>query len=122
MSGADAGTVFLPSRDRLPGRKLWIANSRKHGTVVVDAGAARAICSGGKSLLPSGIVGVVGTFEPGDLVVVTDASHREIANGVARYGADQVRKILGRKTSEISGILDTDAGEEVIHRDDLVVL
>jgi glutamate 5-kinase len=122
MEGAEVGTFFRAKEKRLPGRKLWIANSRKHGAVVVDAGAARAIGSMGKSLLPSGIVAVTGSFEAGDLIAVEDEERKAIAHGVARYAAEQVRKILGRKTSEISRILSTDAGEEVVHRDDLVVL
>lgn len=122
MAGAEVGTFFRAKAKRLPGRKLWIANSRKHGAVVVDAGAARAIGSMGKSLLPSGIVAVTGSFEAGDLIAVEDEERKAIAHGVARYAAEQVRKILGRKTSEISEILSTDAGEEVVHRDDLVVL
>jgi glutamate 5-kinase len=122
MAGAEAGTLFRTEGRKLPGRKLWIANSRKHGSVVVDAGAAKAIGARGKSLLPSGIVAVTGSFDAGDLIAVEDEAHQEIAHGVTRYGAEQVRKILGKKTSEISKILSTDAGEEVVHRDDLVVL
>ncbi len=122
FAGEPVGTLFLALGGRVAGRKLWLANSRAQGAVVVDAGAARAVGSGGKSLLPSGIVAVVGEFEAGDLIGVEDEDRAEIARGVCRYGAAEIRKILGRKTSEIKTILKVDAGEEVVHRDDLVVL
>ncbi len=122
LDGKDTGTLFMPAEERLPSRKLWIANTRKKGSVVVDDGAVEAIGVRGKSLLPSGILEVVGDFEAGELIGVEDVHRREVARGLARYGSEEVRKILGRKTSEVASILEGTEGEEVIHRDDLVVL
>ena len=122
FSGEPVGTLFLASEGKMASRKLWLANTRPRGSVVVDRGAATAIGSRGKSLLPSGVVDVVGAFQAGDLIGVEDESHVEIARGLARYGSREVRKILGKKTSEIAAILSTEAGEEVVHRDDLVLL
>ena len=95
LAGRPVGTLFLQRAGRLPGRKLWIADSRRKGTVVVDDGAVEAIWSRGKSLLPSGIVGVVGDFEAGDLIGVVDRAETEVARGLVRYGAGEIRKILG---------------------------
>lgn len=122
LAGQAVGTLFLATSRRLTDRKLWIANSRKQGAVVVDDGAVEAIGRRGKSLLPSGILEVVGIFEAGELIGVEDRNRQEVARGLARYGSEEVRKILGKKTSEVAAILDTGAGQEVVHRDDLVVL
>ena len=122
LDGKDVGTFFFPDVCRLTDRKLWIANSRRKGAVVVDEGAVKALQNAGKSLLPPGIVGVVGHFDAGDLIGVEDCQATEIARGLVRYGADDVRKILGMKTFEVASVLDVTTGQEVIHRDDLVIM
>ena len=122
LAGSVAGTLFLAAKERLPGRKLWIANSRRQGAVIVDDGAVEAIVKRGKSLLPSGILKVVGAFEAGELIAVEDRRRLEVARGVVKYGSTEVRRILGKSTGEMVAILDVEAGGEVVHRDDLVVL
>ena len=122
LAGAPAGTLFLAARERLPGRKLWIANSRRNGAVIVDDGAVEAIVKRGKSLLPSGILKVEGAFEAGELIGVEDRRRMEVARGVVKYGSDDVQRILGKSTGEVVSILDVQSGGEVVHRDDLVVL
>jgi len=122
VEGGGGGTLFYADPRRLTDRKLWIANSRWKGAVTVDEGAVRAVRDGGKSLLPSGIVAVKGSFGSGELIGVEDSQGREIARGLVRYSADQVRKILGRKTSEAAEILQVESTQEVIHRDDMVVI
>ncbi|MDE2998828.1 MAG: glutamate 5-kinase [Gemmatimonadota bacterium] len=122
LAGAPAGTLFLAARERLPGRKLWIANSRRNGAVVVDDGAVEAIVKRGKSLLPSGILKVEGAFEAGELIAVEDRRRTEVARGVVRYGSGDVQRILGKSTGDVFSILDVESGGEVVHRDDLVVL
>ncbi len=122
LAGAPAGTLFLAAREKLPGRKLWIANSRRNGAVIVDDGAVEAIVERGKSLLPSGILKVEGAFEAGELIAVEDRRRTEVARGVVKYGSDDVQRILGKSTGEVVAILDVEAGGEVVHRDDLVVL
>ncbi len=121
VAGKRVGTVFLANRCRLTDRELWIANSRCQGSVVVDEGAVEAIEVRGKSLLPSGIVDVVGEFEAGELISVEDRGRNQVARGLVRYGSNEIRKILGRKTFEIAGILEVDDASEVVHRNDLVV-
>ena len=121
VAGKRVGTVFLANRCRLTDRKLWIANSRCQGSVVIDEGAVEAIEVRGKSLLPSGIVDVVGEFGAGELISVEDRGRNQVARGLVRYGSNEIRKILGRKTFEIAGILEVDGASEVVHRDDLVV-
>ena len=122
LAGMPSGTLFLAAREKLPGRKLWIANSRRQGAVIVDDGAVEAIVKRGKSLLPSGIVKVVGAFEAGELIAVEDRRRLEVARGVVKYGSVEVQRILGKSTGEVVSILDVETGGEVVHRDDLVVL
>ena len=122
FAGVEAGTLFTAAPRELTDRKLWIANTRRRGAVVVDDGAVEALWRRGKSLLPSGVLEVVGDFDAGELIGVEDHGRREFARGLARYGAAEIRKIQGRKTSEVASILGQTNGTEVIHRDDLVVL
>jgi glutamate 5-kinase len=122
LAGMPSGTLFLAAREKLPSRKLWIANSRRQGAVIVDDGAVEAIVKRGKSLLPSGIVKVVGAFEAGELIAVEDRRRLEVARGVVKYGSDEVQRILGKSTGEVVSILDVETGGEVVHRDDLLVL
>lgn len=122
LDGKEVGTLFFADVCRLTDRKLWIANSRRKGAVVVDEGAVKALRDSGKSLLPPGVVDVVGEFDAGDLIGVEDSHSAEIARGLVRYCADDIRKILGMKTSEVASVLDVTNGQEVIHRDDLVIM
>jgi glutamate 5-kinase len=123
LDGADAGTVFWPSVSRLQSRKHWIAYALKPaGTLVVDAGAKKALVDGKKSLLPSGVRRIEGRFGAGDPVRVTDESGAEFARGLCAFDADEVEKIAGRRSSEVASLLGYAAAEEVIHRDDLVLL
>ncbi|MFH1259099.1 MAG: glutamate 5-kinase [Elusimicrobiota bacterium] len=122
IEGKPVGTKFLAVKQPLESRKRWIAfGARKHGQILVDAGAARALVSQGKSLLPAGITGVEGNFAAGEMVVVC-SPEKEIARGLSFYSSEQLKKIIGRKTSEIKKILNTEYYDEVIHRDNLVIL
>ena len=117
------GTLFLPKGDRRKQRKHWIAHTLKPaGAIVVDAGAHRAIVEQGRSLLPKGIADVQGNFGAGDCVSCLAPDRREFARGLVSYGAAEVDKIKGLHTSAIEATLGYTAGNEVIHRDDLVVL
>ena len=122
LDGADCGTLFVADNRSLNSRDLWLAHSRKRGGVVVDDGAVVALSDGGKSLLPSGIVRVIGDFEVGELIGVESEQRVEVARGLTRFGADDVRRIRGKKTPEVAEILGIDNGAVVIHRDDMVVL
>jgi len=102
-------------------RKRWIAGVLKpQGTLIIDAGAARALADG-KSLLPAGIRQIDGRFERGDAVVVKDHDGREIARGLAAYGAGDAERIAGKRSLEIEAILGYRGRDEMIHRDDLAL-
>lgn len=121
-AGNDVGTLFLPSSEKLASRKHWIAYSgRATGKVVIDEGAVKAVTSGKKSLLPAGVLAVEGDFRAGGTIVCVDEKGREVARGVTCFSSDQVREIMGRQSTEIESVLGSCPGEEVIHRDDLVV-
>jgi glutamate 5-kinase len=125
MEGEPVGTRFLPP-GVVPGsmesRKRWIlAGSHALGRVHVDRGAARAIATQGKSLLPVGVVGVDEPFERGETVRIF-ADDAEIARGVVRYSANELRQIKGLHSDQIRERLGYDYGDEVIHHNDMVVL
>ena len=119
VRGGIVGTSFEPHSRRLTARKLWIAfAAHVAGTIVVDDGARRALVERSTSLLPAGVVDVLGSFDEGDTVDVTDASGRSFARGMVFIDSDQLRIVAGRHTRDLpSGTV-----HEVIHRDDLVVL
>ncbi len=119
VNGVAVGTTFLPSARNLPARKLWIGFATNvEGALIVDDGARRALLERGTSLLPAGIVDVVGAFDAGDVVDVRDLQGDTIARGIALSDSDVVRGIKGRRTSD----LPSDVAHEAIHRDDLLVL
>jgi glutamate 5-kinase len=113
------GTVFRARPRMVPARKLWIAFAlNPAGTVVVDDGARRALVEAGRSLLPAGVVSVAGTFEPDDAVEVRDQTGQLVAKGLVRYPSSRSAEWVGRRTHE----LPADLAQEVVHRDDMVVL
>jgi len=115
-------TWFLPSATPGAARKQWIAGTLKpKGTLRVDAGAERALAAG-RSLLPAGVTAVDGPFGRGDAVSVLAADGREIARGLTAYPADEAAKIVGRRSTDIQEILGYSGRDEIIHRDDLVLL
>jgi glutamate 5-kinase len=124
LKGEAAGTYFAPKADRLGARKRWIAFAvPPHGRLAVDAGARAALTQHGKSLLPSGIAKVEGDFAAGEVVgLVSDGDDREFARGLVNFDADELRKIQGAKTREIEPRLGYKSFDEVIHRDNLVLL
>ena len=103
-------------------RKQWIAGLlQPAGVLHVDAGAAKAL-RGGKSLLPAGVTQVEGRFDRGDAVSVRDAGGAEIARGLSAYSSEDARRASGRRSQELEAILGYRGRDELIHRDDLVVL
>ncbi len=121
LDGARA-TWFLPSAEPLTARKRWLAaHLSVTGHVVVDDGARRALDSG-KSLLPAGVKDVAGQFERGDLIGVCAVDGREIARGLTAYTADEARALAGRHSGLSEAILGYRGREELIHRDDMVLL
>jgi glutamate 5-kinase len=123
LAGEDVGTFFLPSPSRMQSRKRWLAfASLPRGGVVVDAGARRALTQGGKSLLPSGVRATRRSFRAGDVVSLLDVEGREFARGLANYSRDEVEQIMGLHSEAIAGTLGHRPFDEVVHRDNLVIL
>lgn len=115
-------TWFLPQSTPRAARKEWIAGSLKpQGAIIIDAGAKGALGKG-KSLLPAGVTAVDGTFERGDPVVVKCLDGREVARGLSAYSSRDIDLIKGHKTSEIEELLGYRGRDEVLHRDDMVLL
>jgi glutamate 5-kinase len=123
LSGTRHGTEFRPQMTRLSSKKCWIAYaSRTKGSIAIDDGAARALLQAGKSLLPSGITSLSGNFEAGDAVYCLDSRGARVAKGLTNYSSSEIEKIKGKKTSELEQILGYRYSDEVIHRDNLVLL
>jgi len=123
LRGEEVGTLFIPSRSRMQSRKRWLAfASLPRGGIVVDAGARGALVLGGKSLLPSGVRGTQKTFRAGDVVSLVDPAGQEFGRGLANYSRDEVERIKGLKSDEIAGVLGARPYDEVVHRDNLVIL
>jgi glutamate 5-kinase len=115
-------TWFLADGSPVTARKQWIAGMLKPaGEIVVDAGAARALGQG-KSLLPAGVVRVSGRFDRGDAVAVRDPDGREIARGLSAYSSADAERVCGRRSGEIEELLGYRGRDEMIHRDDLVLV
>jgi glutamate 5-kinase len=123
LGGERVGTLFAPGAERLSSRKGWLAAAAKgKGLIVVDPGARRALVEQGRSLLPSGVRAVEGGFGVGDPVDIAVDRGRPFARGLAGYGADEVRRIAGMKTSESERALGYKYLDEIVHRNDLVLL
>jgi glutamate 5-kinase len=121
-AGEREGTLF-PAGNRIASRKHWLAFTAKpRGRLVLDGGAVRAVRERGRSLLPAGILSVEGRFGIGDPVACVDEKGAEFARGLVAYAAEDVRRIKSLATSQIDRVLGYSNGDEVIHRDDLVLL
>ncbi len=123
MNGRNIGTLFLPTPEKLAGRKRWIRFTRRpRGTVKIDAGAVKAIRERGTSLLPTGIIEVKGDFKRSDTVRVAARNGTEVARGLTNYSATDIQKIKGRRSDEVGDVLGRECFDEVIHRDNMAVL
>ena len=122
-AGEAIGSELMASTAVLTARKQWLADHLLlKGRVVVDDGAARALASGGKSLLPIGVVQVIGEFQRGDVVGCVTQDGREIARGLVNYASGDARQIARKPTGEIQATLGYIEEPELIHRDNLVLL
>jgi len=120
---AEIGTLIIPDENRLTIRKHWIAyNLKPAGEIVVDQGAHDAVVDRGKSLLPSGLKEIRGSFGVGECVRCLNPQGREFARGLVNYNAQELNQIKGLHTSKIDKVLGYKAYDEIIHRDDLVIL
>jgi glutamate 5-kinase len=123
FSGRSPGTFFVPSGLPMESRKRWLAwFQRPTGTIVVNAGAVRALREGGKSLLAVGITGATGGFAAGDIVNVAGPDAAVFARGVAAFAADEIPRIAGQSTDALRVLFPGRKHLEVVHRDNLVLL
>jgi glutamate 5-kinase len=119
----EAGTLIVPAGVRLKSRKHWIAFAlRPAGSIAVDKGAADALCNRGRSLLPSGVREVRGDFGGGDCVSLLDPDGVEFGRGLVNYPASDVLKVAGRRSTEIPALLGYKVADEIIHRDNFVLI
>ncbi len=123
LAGGEGGSLFLAKERRRTSRKHWIGYTlRSRGSITLDPGAVEALAKRGKSLLASGILNVTGSFEVGDPVSCLDQDGKEFAKGLVNFSSDTLVKIKGLKTAEIQQQLGRQEYEEVMHRDNLVIL
>lgn len=121
-AGEEIGTVLVASTAKLAARKQWMADHLQlRGAVIVDDGAAAKLRDAGKSLLPIGIVEVIGEFHRGDVIAVRDLARNEIARGLANYSSAEARLIARKSSSEIERFLGYSNESEMVHRDNLVL-
>ncbi|MGO1233285.1 MAG: glutamate 5-kinase [Marinobacter sp.] len=117
------GTLLLPEQGRVAARKQWIAGHlQTRGRLTLDAGAVKVICLGGRSLLPVGVKAVAGQFRRGEMVSCVDESGREVARGLVNYDAGEARAIIGHSSDRITETLGYVSDDEMIHRDNLVIV
>jgi len=122
FAGENVGSYFLPAQSKMTAKKRWIAFSKKpRGKLLVDEGAYRAVVELGKSLLPSGICGIEGSFERGDAVRLCDRQGNEFAKGVTSYSQPELLRIAGKQSSAIEATLGYKYRDEIIYRDDMVL-
>ncbi len=123
FDGKGVGTVFISKQPKISARKRWIAYSLKSsGHIKVDKGAKEVLTKKNRSLLASGITGCSGKFDVGDSIAIVDENNKEFARGLTNYSSSDLNKIMGRNTKDIESILGYKYYDEVVHRDNLVIL
>jgi glutamate 5-kinase len=121
--GEAIGTLLWPNTEPLAARKQWLAGQlQTKGRLRLDAGAIKVIREAGRSLLPVGVLACEGCFARGEVVSCVDSETREIARGLVNYNVEETRRILGHSSNQIEQILGYVDQEELIHRDNLVLL
>ncbi len=122
-SGEEVGTLFLPTASRMESRKRWMLSGLSaRGEILVDDGAASALRDRHRSLLPAGVKHVGGEFRRGDIVYIVGPGAGKLACGIANYSSGDVEKIKGSRSDRIQGLLGYHYGEEVVHRNNMVLL
>ncbi len=123
FAGEPVGTLFLPHGSTVPAWKRWLGfTARPKGRLMVDPGARNAVQHRGRSLLPVGVVQVVGSFGKGDVIALCDADGTEFARGLTNYSSADAARIRGLQTEQIAELLGVLPYEEIVHRDNLVVI
>ncbi len=123
VKGAELGTYLIPDIAPMAARKQWLAGQlQSKGVVVLDDGAVSILRNAGKSLLAVGVKSLQGNFKRGDLISCVDKGGREIARGLVNYSSEEVKKIAGKSSSEFVSLIGYSDDEELIHRDNLVLI
>lgn len=123
LAGESIGTRFDPDPEPARARKRWIAYGLlPEGSLGLDAGAVKAVCEQGRSLLPAGVFRVTGSFEIGAAVSLVDPEGREVGRGLVNYGSTEIDQIKGKRTSDIAATVGYQGADTLIHRDNLAVL
>ncbi len=122
MKGEREGTLFIGDNVKVTGRKKWISMRKPKGSVTIDDGAVKALIGGKKSLLASGITNISGKFDMGDIIEVVDSGSAKIAKGIVNYKSEELKIIKGKKTREIKEILGSEFYDEVVNRDDMILI
>jgi len=123
LDAENIGTLFLPKKEKLLAKKRWIGFSAEvNGQIFVDEGAKQALISKKKSLLSGGIVKACGNFRTGDIVSILDTRKHEFARGLTNYSSQELAKIKGQRSDQIKNLLGYKYYDEVIHRNNLVIL
>jgi len=120
--GEPCGTLLTADQPLLVSRKQWLASLPARGGIVVDAGAARVLRSQGVSLLPVGAIRISGDFKRGDMVSCVSEQGEEVARGLSNYAAEEAEKLCGHESHEIERVLDYKGDEELVHRDNMVII
>jgi glutamate 5-kinase len=121
--GDPIGTLLLPEQGRIAARKQWLASHlQTRGKLTLDQGAVTVLCRGGRSLLPVGVKGISGQFRRGEMVSCIDENGKEVARGLINYDAEEARAIAGLSSKRITEVLGYISDEEMIHRDNLVIV
>lgn len=121
--GEELGTLLTAEQQPLAARKQWLAGQlQTRGTLVLDDGAVSVLTRQGKSLLPVGVTAAKGSFVRGDLVVCADSAGKELARGLVNYNVGEAKQIIGKGSEQIQSILGYNDGDELIHRDNLVLI
>jgi glutamate 5-kinase len=125
VHGQAIGTLFQPAAEKLEARKRWMLSrvrDSRWGAITVDQGAEQALRNQSVSLLPPGVKDVKGQFQRGDIIYITGEDGHRIACGIANYAASDIARIMGYRSKRIQGILGFQYGQEVVHRNNLVLL
>ncbi|QGY41927.1 glutamate 5-kinase [Pseudodesulfovibrio cashew] len=122
LDGAERGTLVLPESKTVSSKKFWLAyHDDPSGSIMVDKGAANALLTKGKSLLPIGISAVEGCFDRGALVFIKDPDGEELGVGLTNFSSNELERVKGRRTSELADIIGPTSFDEAIHRDNMLL-
>jgi glutamate 5-kinase len=123
ISGKKTGTIFIPRVSRMESRKRWLAHGLPvKGALIIDGGAETALIKGNKSLLPVGVKEIKGKFDVGEAVSVKNEAGMDIARGLVNFSSENLKKIIGLKSIQVEEVLGGEYVDEVIHRDNLVLM